>query len=169
MIFWLVETLIYFSDISASDLCRCHTYMPVFFSSSENIVLKQILDSGQWKRIYRLVEAISFQYFKYPFHWKQFFHLLEIYFKWILYHSQWHRISCLLETTFFHSNFFQNHYCNWREVNIFLKILFLLLQRKPFSSFFSDTDANRSSFSVQWNRIFQGILHSGLWNWISKA
>ena len=34
---------IYFSDISASDLCRYHKFIQVFFSSSENIVLKQIL------------------------------------------------------------------------------------------------------------------------------
>ena len=107
-----------FSDISASDLCRYHTFMTVFFLSSENIVLKQILHSGQWKRIFRLVETISFQYVKYSFHWKQFFHLLEISFKRILYYSQWQRISCLLETIFFHSDFFRNHYCNWSEANI---------------------------------------------------
>ena len=90
-----------------------------FFSSRENVVLKQILHSGQWKRIFRLVETISFQYLIYPFHWKQFFHLLEIYFKRILYYSQWQRISCLLETIFFHSEFFGNHYCNWKEANNF--------------------------------------------------
>ena len=109
MIFWLVETLfkIYFSDISASNLCRYYTFMQVFLSSSKNVVLKQILHSGQWKQIFRLVETISFQYFKYPFHWKQFFHLLEIFFKRILYSSQWQRISCLLETIFFHSEFLE--------------------------------------------------------------
>ena len=32
-----------------------------------------------------------------------------------------------------------------------------------FLQFFSDTDSNRSSFSIQGNRIFQGILHSGKW------
>ena len=58
-----------------------------FFSSSENVVLKQIFHSGQWKRIFRLVETILFQYLKYYFHWKRFFHLLEIYFKGILYYS----------------------------------------------------------------------------------
>ena len=100
------------SEISARDLCRCQTFMPVYFSSSENVVLKQILHSGHWKRIFRLVETILFQYLKYPFHWKQFFHLLEIYFKRILYYSQWQRIFCLLETIFFHSDFFGKHYCN---------------------------------------------------------
>ena len=76
---------IYFSDISASDVCRYKTFMPVFFSCSGNVVLKRILHPGQWKRIFWLVEAILFQYLKYPFHWKQFFHLLEINFKRILY------------------------------------------------------------------------------------
>ena len=31
---------------------------------------------------------------------------------------------------------------------------------------FSDTDSNGNSFSVQKNRIFQGILHSGQWKHI---
>ena len=71
-IFWVVETLffIYFSDISASDLFRCQTFMPAFSSSYGNIVLKRILHSEQWKRIFRLVETILFQYLKYNFHWK---------------------------------------------------------------------------------------------------
>ena len=107
--FWLVEMdvlasentfFIYFSDISAGDLCRYQTFNPVFFSSSGNEILKRILHSGQWKRIFLLVETILFQYLKYPFHWKQFFHLLEIYFKRILYYSQWQRIFCLVETIF---------------------------------------------------------------------
>ena len=82
------------------------------------------------------METISFQYLKYPFHWKLFFYLLEIYFKQILYNSQWWWISCLLETIFFHSDLFGNYYCNWRRVIFFKKLLFLVLQRKPFSSFF---------------------------------
>ena len=44
-----------------------------------------------------------FQYLKYLFHWKQFFHLLQIYFRQILHYSQWQRIFCLVETIFFHS------------------------------------------------------------------
>ena len=50
-----------------------------------------------------LVETTLFQYLKYPFHWKQFFHLLQIYFKRILDYSQWQRIFCLVETIFFNS------------------------------------------------------------------
>ena len=46
------------------------TFTPVFFSSRGNVFLKQILHSGQWKRIFWPVENILFQYLKYPFHWK---------------------------------------------------------------------------------------------------
>ena len=53
-----------------------------------------------------LMETILCQYLKYPFQWKQFFHLLEIYFKRILYYSYWQRIFLLVETIFFHSHFF---------------------------------------------------------------
>ena len=115
--------LIYFSDISDSDLCRYQTFIPVSFSSSGNVVLKRILHSGQWKQIFLLVETILFQRLKYLFHQKQFFHLLEIYFKQILYYSQPQRIFCLVETIFFHSDFFRNHYCDLRKANIFLKNL----------------------------------------------
>ena len=52
------------------------------------------------------METILCQYLEYPFHWKRFFHLVEIYFKRILYYSQWQRISFLVETIFFHSLFF---------------------------------------------------------------
>ena len=81
----------------------------IFFSSSENIVLKKIPHSGLSKRMFWLVETILFQYLKYYFHWNQFFHLLQLYFRRILYYSQ---IFCLLETIFFHSDFFGNQYCN---------------------------------------------------------
>ena len=63
--------------------------MPVFFLSSENVVLKEIFHFGQWKRIFRLVETILFQYLKCYTVYIQFFHLLEIYFKRVLYSSQW--------------------------------------------------------------------------------
>ena len=63
-------SFIYFSGISTGDLCRYQTFMLVFFSSSENIFLKRILHSGQWKRIFWLVENILFHYLKYLFHWK---------------------------------------------------------------------------------------------------
>ena len=76
---------IFFSDISASDLFRCQRFMPVFFSSCGNVVLKWILHSGWWKRIFWLVETILFQYLKYNFHWKQFFLFLGNNFKRILY------------------------------------------------------------------------------------
>ena len=115
--------LIYFSDISDSDLCRYQTFIPVSFSSSGNVVLKRILHSGQWKQIFLLVETILFQHLKYLFHQKQFFHLLEINFKQILFYSQPQRIFCLVETIFFHSDFFRNHYCDLRKANIFFKNL----------------------------------------------
>ena len=82
------------------------------------------------------METILFQYLKYPFHWKQFLHLLEIYFKRILYYSQWQRIFSLLETIFFQSDFFGNHYCNQREANIFKNILISATLEEPFSSVF---------------------------------
>ena len=91
---------------------------------------------SQWKRIFRLVETILFKFAKYLFHRKQFFHLVEIYFKRILYYSQQQRIFCLVETIFFHSDFFGNHYRNQKKSNIFKKILFLLLWRKLSSSIF---------------------------------
>ena len=56
------------------------------------------------------METILCQYLEYPFHWKRFFYLSEIYFKRILYYSQWQRIFFLVETIFFHSLlFFGNH------------------------------------------------------------
>ena len=115
------------SEISARDLCRCQTFMPVYFSSSENVVLKQILHSGHWKWIFRLVETILFQYLKYPFHWKQFFHLL----KYILNESYitatgngfsvcWKRYS-------FIQIFLESIIAIKRKPIFFKKILFLLL------------------------------------------
>ena len=112
-----------FFNISASGLCRYQTFMPVFFASSGNVILKRILLSGQWKRIFWLAETILFQYLKYAFHWKQFFHLLEIYFKRILYYRRSQRNFCSVETIFFHPDFFGNHYCNQTDANIFLKNL----------------------------------------------
>ena len=41
-----------------------------------------------------------------------FFYFLEINFKRILYYSQSQQILCLVETIFFHSDFFGKHYCN---------------------------------------------------------
>ena len=60
-----------------------------------------------------------------------FFHFLKINLKRILYYSQSQRTSCLVETIFFHSDFFGSHYCNQREVNIFKKKSYFC-QRKPF-------------------------------------
>ena len=65
------------------------------------------------------------QYFKYPFHWKQFFHVLEIYFKRILYDSQWQRVFFLVETIFFHSYFLETIIAI-RGRQYLKKILFLL-------------------------------------------
>ena len=109
--------------------------MPMFFSSSGNVLLKQILHSGQWKWIFRLLKFILFQYLKYPFHWNQFFHLLQIYFKQMLKQSQRQRIFCLVETIFFHSDFFGNHYCNQRDANTYKKKSYFSWM-KSFSSFF---------------------------------
>ena len=53
-----------------------------------------------------LMPTIFCQYLEYHFHWKWFFHLLEIYFKRIPYYSQWQRIFFLVETIFIHSLFF---------------------------------------------------------------
>ena len=69
------------------------------------------------------METILCQYLKYPFHWKRFFHLLEIYFKRILYYSQWQRIFFLKETIFFHSHFFFETIAEIRGTPKFLKHL----------------------------------------------
>ena len=111
-------------------------YMPVFFSSSGNVCLKRILNSGQWKRIFWLVENILFQYLKYPFHWKQFFHLLEIYFKRIIYYRQWQWIFCLVERIFFYSYFFETIIAIRRGQYLLKKILFLLEETVFFNFFF---------------------------------
>ena len=100
------------------------------------------------------METILCQYLKYPFHWKWFFHLLEIYFKRILYYSQWQRIFFLKETIFFHSHFFFETIAEIRGRPKFLK--HLVSARRNRVLFFSGTDSNGSSFSVQWNCIFSG-------------
>ena len=121
-----METLfIYFSDISTSDLCRHQALMPVFFSSSGKVVLKRILHSGQWKRIFWLVETILFQYLKYNFHWKQFFLFLGNNFKRILYQSQSQRIFCLVETIFRY--FSQKISCPLAIMSSFSQNCFLLI------------------------------------------
>ena len=105
--FWLVET--HFCLVETLFLSIFQSFLPVivFFLSSKNVVLKRILHSGQWKLIFWIVDTILCQYLKYPFHWKQFFHLLEMSFKRILYYSQWQRIFFLVETIFFHSHFLE--------------------------------------------------------------
>ena len=66
---------IYFLDISASDS---------FFSSSENVVLKRILHSGQWKHIFCLVKTKFF-----PFLVKAFSVQCKLIFQKILHSGQW--------------------------------------------------------------------------------
>ena len=140
-----------------------------FFSSRENVVLKQILHSSQWKRIFRLVETISFQYLIYPFHWKQFFHLLEIYFKRILYYSQWQRISCLLETIFFHSEFFGNHYCNWKEANNFKKnLISATVEETIFFNFFQILTRMEVFFRFSEITFFKESFILASWNGFPK-
>ena len=131
------------SEISAHDLCRCQTFMPVYFSSSENVVLKQILHSGHWKRIFRLVETICSNISNIPSIGSSF----SVSWKYILNESYitatgngfsvcWKRYS-------FIQIFLESIIAIKRKPIFFKKILFLLLQRKPFSStFFSDTDSN---------------------------
>ena len=81
------------------------------------------------------METILCQYLKYPFHWKQFFHLLEIYFKRILYYKQWQRIFFLVETIFFHSHFFLESIIASRGSPKFLKHL-VSARRNRFLFFF---------------------------------
>ena len=77
-----------------------------FFPPSAKLLLQQILYSGYLQLVLRIVETILFQFLKFSFYWKQFSHLVEIYFKRILYYGQWQRIFCLVERIFFHSYFF---------------------------------------------------------------
>ena len=76
-----------------------------------------------------------YQHIKYPVYWRQLLHLLEIYFKRILYCSQWQRIFFLVETIFFHSHFF------WKpllqlEGGQYFKIILFLLEETVFFNFF---------------------------------
>ena len=130
-------------------------FLPViiFFSSSGNVILKRTLHSGQWKLIFWLVETIlciylnipSIVFFNIP---STVFLSLGNIFEANLYYSQWQRIFCLVETIFLHSHFFRNHYCN-RGRPIFKKENLISARRNRFLQFFSDTDSNGSSFSVQ--------------------
>ena len=113
------------------------------------------------------METFLCQYLKYLFHRKQFFHLLEIYFKRILYCSLWQWIFFIVETIFFHSHFLETiKGITGRQ--IFLKNL-VSAGRNRFLKFSSDTDSNESSFLIQRNRIFQGILYSGWWKAVFPA
>ena len=110
--------------------------------------------------IFLLVETILFQYLKCSFHWEQFSHLLEIYYKRILYYSQWQRIFCLVETIFLFIQIHLETIITIRGRPKFLKSI-ISARGNRFLQFFSNSDSNGSSFLVQWNQIFQGILHSG--------
>ena len=82
--FWQVETLffIYF-----------WSFLPVivFFSSSGNVVFKRIFHSGQWKRIFWLVETNFF-----PFLGKAFPVQCKLIFQQILHSGQWKLILWLI-------------------------------------------------------------------------
>ena len=80
-----------------------YSFIWTFFVLAEIQFLKNNLIPASGKLIFWLVETISFQFRKYFFYWKQFFHLLEIYFKPILYYGQWQQIFCLIGTILFHS------------------------------------------------------------------
>ena len=47
------------------------------FPPSVNLFLQQIRYCAQWKLILQLVEILLFQFLKYPFYWKQVFHLRQ--------------------------------------------------------------------------------------------
>ena len=82
-----------------------YSFIWTFFVLAEIQFLKNNLIPASEKLIFCLVETISFQFMKYFFYWKQFFHLLEIYFKPILYYGHWQQIFCLIGTILFHSYF----------------------------------------------------------------
>ena len=75
------------------------------------------------------------QHPKYPFYWKQLFHLLEIYFKRILYYRQWQQIFFLVETIFSYSHFFGKPLLQLEGGQYFKKVLFLL-EETVFFNFF---------------------------------
>ena len=99
------------------------------------LIFQQILRSGQSELIFLLVETILFQYLKYPFHWKQFFHLLQMYFKRILHYSQWQWIFCLVGTIFFHSHILETIMAI-KGRPIFLKNSSFLLEETIFFNLF---------------------------------
>ena len=96
-----------------------------FFPPSANLFLQQILSSGQWKLIFWLVETLLLKFLQYPIYWKQFFHLMEIYFKRILYYGQWQRI--FVERYSFIHIFFGSSIV-FRGSPTFKNILFLLVE-----------------------------------------
>ena len=81
------------------------------------------------------METLLFQYLKYPFHSKQFFYLVEIYFKRILYYRQRQQIFCLVETIFFHSHFLETIIAIRRRP-IFKKKNLFLPEETVFFNFF---------------------------------
>ena len=118
-------------------VCVYIIYMPFSFTFSENLVLKQIRHSGQWKLIFWLVETILFQYIKYTFHWKQLFHHVGIYpllqpvATDFLFTG-----SDILSFRFFLKPKLQLD----RRQYFFLKQISFLLEETVFFNFFSDTD-----------------------------
>ena len=82
-----------------------------------------------------LVKTILFQFLKYHFCWKQFFHLVEKYFKRILYYGQWQRIFCLIGTILIHSYFLMSTIIAIRGRPIFKRILYLLVETVFFKFF----------------------------------
>ena len=103
-----------------------------FFPSSANLFLQQILYSGQWKLIFWLVETLLFKFLKYPIYWKQFFHLMKIYFNRILYYGQWQRIF-VEPYSFIHIFFGSSTVIRGRPT--FKNILFLLVETVFFNFF----------------------------------
>ena len=99
-------------------LSNFQKFLPlIVFSSDGNVVLNEffILTSGNWFSGWWKLLPIS--HISLPL--EPGFHLLAIYFKWILYYGQWKRIFCLVEKIFSHSDFFEKYHCNYREVNIY--------------------------------------------------
>ena len=102
-----------------------------------------------------------FQFLKHPSHWKQFDYLGECILNEFFITASGKWFSFLWESSFSFIFFFETIIAIRVRTIFFTKSYFCWC--KPFYSVYSDTVSNGSSFSVQWNRIFQRILHSGYW------
>ena len=96
------------------------------------------------------METILFQFLKYPFYWKQVFHLVKIFFKQILYYCQWQRIFCLNKCR---PIFKEEHYS---------------CSLKPFSWILTDIAASGSSFFLLVEMKFLSLIASSVFKfWVN--